>query len=160
LDPGETKNDDAREAYLNEECLGDITLLYASRGACPYVFHHKRQRIGEFKRAWRTACIKAGLCEPLIDGKGNPVKNKKGNPVMVPNKLFHDLRRTAVRNLIRAGTPERIAMQITGHRTREVFDRYNIVNQDDMRRAIERLGHHNSITICPKSRQPEVSGWM
>ena len=57
----------------------------------------------------------------------------------VPHRMLHDCRRTAARNLIRAGVPERIAMLLTGHKTRAVFDRYNIVNEQELLTAGERL---------------------
>ncbi len=82
-----------------------------------YVFHLHGQRIKDFKRAWRSALREAGL----------------------PHRLFHDLRRTCVRNLIRRGVPEVVAMSISGHRTRSTFDRYNITSGAEQRAAMERV---------------------
>jgi len=95
------------------------------------VFHRKGQPLGDFKRAWHAALIKAGF--------SHQVKRPDGTLRTVYDKTFHDFRRTAARNLVRAGIREGVAMTVTGHKTRSVFDRYNITSTDDVREAMERV---------------------
>ena len=93
----------------------------ATKGRCLGIAEHcgvsdkagKGITEGGFNKAWRKARI-AGGC---------------------PGRIPHDFRRTAVRNLVRASVPERVAMQLTGHKTRAVFERYNIVSAGDLREA-------------------------
>ena len=129
LEPGTTKNRDARVFPFTNELRAILEGQKAKAEALrkegiitPYVFFmetkgRRGRPIGDFKRNWNSACLKAGL----------------------PGRIFHDFRRTAVRNLVRASVPERVAMQMTGHKTRSVFERYNIVSEGDLKDAAERL---------------------
>ena len=83
----------------------------------PHVFHRNGTPIRYFRDAWVNACEAAG-CR---------------------GRIVHDVRRTAVRNLVRAGIAERVAMTMTGHKTRSVFARYNIVSPGDRRDAADKL---------------------
>jgi integrase len=165
LNPGETKNERARTLYLNGELTNEMKALHSNRHlGCSFVFHHNGKEIKRITRAWKTACIKAGLYEVLKDEKGSPVvtKNKKGEEktVKISTKLFHDFRRTGIRNMVRAGIPERVAMMISGHKTRSVFERYNIVSDQDLKEAAKKMQTYHeklsSATEIQETKRGEV----
>lgn len=117
-EPGTTKNKAGRTVYLPTVLWDVIERQWQTRPeGCSWVFHRDGQQIKNFRKAWANACKEAG----------------------VPSRIPHDFRRTAARNLIRAGVPERVAMMITGHKTRSVFDRYNIVSPGDLQEAARRI---------------------
>jgi len=117
LEPGTTKNKDGRTLYMEPQLWQMMRGIHAkNQSKCLYVFHLQGKRIGSLRKVWKTACQKAGM----------------------PGMLFHDFRRTAVRNMVRAGIPERVVMAISGHRTRAVFDRYNIVSAEDLSQAAQK----------------------
>ncbi len=97
------------------------------------VFHRNREPVGDFRKAWTTASVETGLYHVVV-------LDTSGTEKKAADRLFHDLRRTAARNMIRAGVPERVAMAVTGHLTRSTFDRYDIVSEDDLRTAMQKTG--------------------
>jgi integrase len=151
LDPGETKSGEGRTLYMNEELLQEIHKLQSKRQlGCPYLFQRDGEQIKDFRGAWESACIKAGLFEVARDEEGNESK--------VPTKIFHDFRRTAIRDMVRSGVSERVAMEISGHKTRSVFDRYNIVSDQDLREAAKKkqLYHDKQDSTIVDNKRGEV----
>ncbi|MDA3797738.1 MAG: site-specific integrase [Kiritimatiellae bacterium] len=138
LKVGDTKNKEARTVYLDKELNAMFQNQWdkrkQSKKIVPYVFPSQDGlgKIINFRRAWDTACRKIGI------GYGyklsvNYVKKWEGKLPSGPT--FHDFRRTAIRNMVRAGVPEHVAMMVSGHKTMSVFDRYNIVNDADLKMA-------------------------
>jgi hypothetical protein len=100
----------------------------------PFVFHRSGTPSGDFRKAWASACVAAGFFRVVrVDAE---------TEVKVPTTLFHDLRRSAVQNMVRAGVPQSVAMEISGHRTASVFMRYAITSEDQKREALQRTQAH------------------
>lgn len=121
LRPELSKNKRGRVLPLRGELLEVLLRAKDNRRLdCVRVFHQDGQPIGDFRKSWHKALKQAKLGHVLV----------------------HDLRRTAVRNLIKAGVPEKVAMELSGHKTRSVFDRYSIVNDEDLVEAVDRVEAH------------------
>jgi integrase len=118
---GKTKNGHPRTVALSRELHSMLTMDRAS-AKTPFVFECDGQPLGKFAiyEPWAVACEAAGL----------------------EGRLFHDFRRTGVRNMTRAGVPRHIAMAISGHKTDSMFRRYDIVNEADLRAAAARVDHY------------------
>jgi integrase len=134
LHPDETKNEEPRILPLKGELLEMVRMLDDKRRHlypdCRWVFTRDgEKRIKDIRGAWEDASKRAAKRVPSL---WNEEEQR-------PAKLFHDLRRTGVRNLVRAGVPERVAMLISGHKTRSVFERYNIVSTQDLHDAMAKL---------------------
>jgi len=162
LDPETTKNCDGREATMTtavEMLLGECV-----RGKAPEdpVFTRPNgQPVRDFRNAWRTACVAAGLgrmlckrCDKAVSGEKCEACGAKGKALRYSGLIFHDARRTAARNLRRAGVAEGVIMRIGGWRTRSVFERYNIVSQSDIVDALEKLEQKRADRI-ERERQNE-----
>jgi integrase len=131
LNAGETKNGEGRVIPLGDELVealrSQLHLRNTHFPACPFVFFRTIRTkknpvpswvpIGDIRKAFEMGCAAAGLA----------------------GTIFHDLRRSSVRNMVRAGVQERVAMRISGHKTRFVFDRYNIVSDQDLAEAMQKV---------------------
>jgi integrase len=107
--------------------------IAAGTKQCPYLIQSKGRPVHDWKKAWATACKAAGA----------------------ESTLFHDLRRTALTNMIEAGLSEKEAMEISGHRTRAVFDRYHIVSDRRLKEMAVKLETHLKVK---ENEQPTQEG--
>lgn len=147
LEPGTTKNADGRLEYLTPE-LRTLLSAHVDRvkvlarqlnrvrpSLFPYLngrFQGERRR--DFRKTWQNALDKVGLA----------------------GMLRHDFRRTAVRNMVNLGVPKWVAMKITGHETRVVFDHYHIVSPADLQNAARTLTGRNTGTVVESTLTPAL----
>jgi integrase len=147
---------DRRKAAQPVERQGVLTLS-------SLIFHRNGEPVDNFRKVWMRACIAEGLgkfvCPKCIAETG-PERGQhvyelgekgkcprcqlkfKFSDRKYSGRLFHDLRRSAVRDMINAGCPTADAMQVSGHRTMSMFQRYNIRENDDLRRALKRTAEY------------------
>lgn len=136
LDPGTTKNGEARVFSMTTELRSllkarqEVQKAERKKGKAvltPYVFEVAGKPIGEFRKTWKTANRAAGLpC--IFDDKGKFVRAVR---------IFHDLRRSAAREMENAGVPRSTIKDLMGHKTDSMFSRYRIVSAADKKRAAE-----------------------
>ena len=110
-----SKNDESRVFPIVNTRLEALLRKRRDMAQGALVFHRNGQPVGDFKRSWATANKRVGM-----------------------DKLFHDLRRTAVRNFIAQGLPERLVMALTGHKTNHMLHRYHVVVEQDLRLALSK----------------------
>ena len=130
LGAGDTKDREARDIPICKELL-KIFLAMPNRihdiDQCHYVFQYGGKPVKDIRDGLKKACKAAGI--------------KYGRAV-VDGFIFHDLRHTYNTNMRKAGVPDSVIMAITGHSTREMFDRYNTVDLDDARKAVDQFENH------------------
>jgi hypothetical protein len=104
----------------------------------PWLFHRNGKPIKSFRRSWITACVNAGFGKRITDTNGKLIK-------AVVDRIPHDFRRTAVRNLERAGVPRSAAMKMVGHKTQSIYSRYAIADEGMLKDAALKLARlHDS----------------
>jgi integrase len=136
LAPGTTKNNDGRVVRMTSEVYQLLSACAAGKGPQDFVFTRDDGKpVLDFRTAWEHACERAGC----------------------PGLLFHDLRRTAARNLRRLGVSEGVVMRIGGWRSRNVFERYNIVDEQDLADAARRLDEKRELAATTTDTKTDTA---
>jgi integrase len=140
LEPGETKNGEGRNfplvprlrEILEEQIARTDALQRAEGRIIQWLFHRSGKPIKGFRRAWLTACVAAGFGTEVRDARGKLIKKKA-------DRIPHDFRRTAVRNLERAGVSRSDAMAMLGHKTESIYRRYATSDEKSVKEAGAKL---------------------
>jgi len=146
LEEGSTKNNEARKVYMTAEVFELMRECIRGKEPDDFVFTREagRQPVVDPRHEWYSLCVSSGL------GRYEPVVRKNGEKFLSYTGLnLHDFRRSAIRNMTRRGVNDTTAMKISGHKTRSVFMRYNIVDERDLSEAAR---------LIEAGRQVEFSG--
>jgi integrase len=140
LAAADSKNGETRTLVISGELTQIIERRKSARMTSDgmlsnLVFHREGRAIYEFRKAWRTACKKAGFA----------------------GRLFHDLRRSAVRNLIRSGVPQNVAMRVSGHKSISMFRRYDVCSEDDLAAAMVSVEKYNKDAAASQSNVVSIA---
>lgn len=129
-----TKSKKARYLPIYGDMAAELSMaVTAAEPKCAYLIQDEGKPVKDWEKAWATACEAAG----------------------VPKTLFHDLRRTALTNMVEAGFSEKEAMEISGHKTRSVFDRYHIVSEARLKQLAAKLEQHYQAKEQQHAPKPE-----
>ncbi len=155
LDPGTTKNRKAREIKMTDEVYKLICACVLGKVSEDFVFTRENgQPICDFRWSWWRLCVRSGLgmlsC-PKCSNAAHADSERRCRECRVPLKysgtIFHDLRRSAVRNMVRSGISRSVAMRISGHETESIFERYNIGSDADLADAAKRIEESRNIAL-------------
>ena len=135
-EPGTVVMPETVRAVIARHWLARTVMTPTGPMVTDLVLHRDGRPIVDFRKQWAKACIAAGLRVTAADG------TKRATA------LFHDFRRSCVRNLENASTPRKVAKSITGHITDSVYERYHVVKDEDQRAALARV----EAAFPPKSR--------
>ena len=146
LEVGTTKNKAGRMVKMTQEVGTLLTACIVGKNKDDYVFTREgNQPVKDFRKSWHSVCVRVGVgqfvcfdCDlPVVKGEEKCFCGSRKRKYC--GLMVHDLRRTGARNLRRLGIAESVAMKITGHKTANVFKRYDIVDESDLADAAARL---------------------
>jgi len=140
LAAADSKNGETRTLMISGELTEIVERRKAARMTSDgmlsnLVFHREGRAVYEFRKAWASACRKAGFA----------------------GMIFHDLRRSAVRNLIRSGVSQHVAMRVSGHKSISMFRRYDVCSEDDLAAAMVSVEKYNKDAAASQSNVVSIS---